>query len=516
MGSHRTRLAVALALLALGGCSAGETRPAGTLRINLGTEPPTLDWTLATDSTSIQVIEQLMRGLTRMGPDLVPRPALARSWELSEDARSYTFHLRDDVVWSDGVALHADQFVFAWRRLLDPKTAAEYAYFLYPVRNAQAVNEGRAPPETLGVTALGPHTLRVELETPLVYFPALVTFMVTFPGRRDLLELHGERWTDPAHHASLGPFVLDEWRHEYRITLRRNPSYYGPAPALDRIVGYMVEDGSTALVLFEQGLLDIVRLPPLEIRRYRSRPEYRSQPLLRGYYYGFNTQEPPFDDVRVRRAFAMAIDRRQFPRVLQGGELPAAYWLPPGMPFANEAIGLRFDPKRARSLLDEAGFDRSVPVEVVYNTQDLHKLVAENVQAQWHEHLSVEVELENREWKVFLKELTTHAPPVYRLGWGADYPDPHNFMNLFTGTSANNHTGWRNARYDEVVARASRESDPVRRQALYDEAQRILVEEDVPIVPFFVAPANFAVAERVRDFAPNAMDIFFFDRVSVE
>jgi oligopeptide transport system substrate-binding protein len=497
-------------------CSPGQRAPR-TLHINLKTEPPTLDWTLATDSTSIQVIEQIMRGLTSMGPDLVPQPALAERWDVSPDGLVYTFSLRRDVVWSDGVPLEASQFVYAWRRLLAPATGAEYAYFLYPVKHAQALNEGRLDdPTALGVRALDRHTLRVELERPLVYFPSLTTFMITFPGRQDLVERHGARWTEPGQLASLGPFVLEEWRHEYRLTLVRNSRYYGPPAALDRIVAYMVEEDSTALVLFEQGMLDIVRLPPLEIRRYRARPEYRTRALLRGYYYGFNTQKPPFDDVRVRRAFAMAIDRSEFPRVLQGGELPATSWLPPGMPYANDALGLRYDPVAAAALLDAAGFDREVPVEVVYNTDQTHKLVAENVQAQWQRNLGVTVELVNREWKVFLKELATDAPAVYRLGWGADYPDPHNFMNLFTATSANNHTGWANARYDEIVAMASRESDPAARQALYDEAQRILCEQDVPIVPFFVAPANFAVAARVRGFEPNPMDIFFFDRVRVE
>ena len=212
----------------------------------------------------------------------------------------------------------------------------------------------------------------------------------------------------------------------------------------------------------------------------------------------------------------MAIDRRVFPLVLQGGELPVTSWLPPGMPHANEKIGLAFDPARARALLDETGFDRSRPVPVVYNTDQVHKLVAENVQAQWQRHLGVTVELQNREWKVFLKELTTRTPPIYRLGWGADYPDPHNFMNLFTSTSANNHSGWSNPRYDELVERASRERDPAVRQVLYDEAQRILCEQDVPIVPLFVAPANFAVAASVTDFELNAMDLLFLDRVRRE
>jgi oligopeptide transport system substrate-binding protein len=509
--------AVALALApACSPPSSSGGAPRGELRINLATEPPTLDWTLATDTTSFLLLEQLMRGLTRMGPDLRPTPALATRWEVSDGGRVYTFHLRRDVRWSDGVPLHAEQFVYAWRRLLDPATAAEYAYFLYPVKNARSFNAGELDdPALVGVRALDAHTLRVELEAPLVYFPSLTTFMVTFPGRRDLVERHGSRWTEPEHMATLGAFRLEEWRHEYKVVLGANPEYYGPPPALRRITGYMVDMDSTALVLYEQGLLDLVRLPALEIRRYRERADYRTRPMLRGYYYGFNTTRPPFDDVRVRRALAMAIDRRVFPRVLQGGEIPSGSWLPPGMPHHNAAIGLPFDPVRARALLSEAGVDPAEipPVRVVYNTDQTNKLVAETVQAQWREHLGLRVELENREWKVFLKELVNDTPPVYRLGWGADFPDPDNFMNLFTSTSANNHTGWGDPRYDRLIGQAARETDPSRRQALYDEAQRILCEEQVPIIPFFVSALNMAVAPRVEGFETNAMDIYFLDRV---
>jgi oligopeptide transport system substrate-binding protein len=217
----------------------------------------------------------------------------------------------------------------------------------------------------------------------------------------------------------------------------------------------------------------------------------------------------------VRRAFALAIDRDAFPELLQGGEQPWPAWIPPGMPYANPEIGLRFDPERARSLLREAGVDpaRLEPVRVVYNSDQTHKLVAEKVQAFWREHLGVRVVLENREWKVFLKELQTDPPPVFRLGWGADFPDPDNFMNLFTSYSENNKTGWANPRYDALVEAAAREAVPAERQRLYDEAQRILCEQDVPIVPLFVTAANFAVAARIGGFAPSAMDRYDFDSV---
>jgi oligopeptide transport system substrate-binding protein len=507
------------AALALGCMPDADRAPPRVLRINLETEPPTLDWNLATDGVSIVAIEQLMRGLTRLGADLRPEPDLAESWQVSEDGRSYRFHLRPGVVWSDGVPLRAQHFVDSWRRLLDPATAAEYAYFLFGIHNARAFNAGKLSDfGQVGIRAPDDATLEVELDAPLVYFPALVNFMVTFPLRADLVAKWGERWTDPGHLVTLGPFVLEEWRHEYRMVLAANDHYWAGRPKLDRITAYMVSEGSTALVLFEQGLLDLVRIPALEIRRYTQRPEYVHRALLRGYYYGFNIRKKPFDDARVRRAFAMAIDRSQFPELLHGGELPWTSWVPPGMPCANPELGLRFDPEGARALLREAGVDPATlpPVHIVYNNDQTHKLVAEVVQAGWREHLGVRVEVQNREWKVFLKELSNDPPEVFRLGWGADFPDPDNFMNLFTSYSENNHTGWVNSTYDSLVERAAREPDPAQRQALYDQAQKILTEEDVPMVPLFVTAANFAVQPRVKGFVPSPMDLFFFEQVHTE
>jgi oligopeptide transport system substrate-binding protein len=503
-------------LLSALACLPRAAPPPGVLRINLGTEPPTLDWTRATDSVSIQVIDQLMRGLTQLGPDLQPVPALAERWHVTPDGRVYTFYLRHGVRWTDGEPLRAEHFVYAWRRLLDPQTAAEYAYFLFPVRGARAYNAGELlDPNTIGVRALDDRTLRVELEGPLVYFPSITTFMVTYPARRDVIEAYGERWTEPAHIVTLGPFRLEAWEHEYRILLRPNPDYFAGPPRLGQIAAYMVTEGSTALILFEQGILDIVRVPPLEIRRLSNHPGYRRIPALRGYYYGFNTEEPPFDDPRVRRAFGMAIDRRELPKVLRGGELPASFWIPPGMPHHNPGIGLRFDAEAARRLLREAGIDPEelTPIRVVYNTDQTHRLVAQNIQKQWQTNLGVRVELESREWKVFLKELVVKPSPVYRLGWGADFPDPDNFMSLFTSYSANNHTRWGSPRYDRLVQQAARARDPSRRQELYDEAQRILCEREAPIIPLFVSAINLLVSERVRGFEPNPMDLVFFDGV---
>ena len=507
------------ACLPLADCSPGPSAPAGDarLRVAISSEPPTLDWTLATDNVSITLIENLMEGLTEFDDQLQPVPALAHHWDVSPDGKIYTFHLRDDLVWSDGQRVTAGDFEYAWRRLLDPKTASEYAYFLYDVVNARAYNAGRLrDPSQLGVHALDAVTLRVELDRPVAYFPSITTFGVTFPERRDLIERYGTHWTEPEHLVTVGPFRLAEWRHEYKVVLRANSRYRGGLPAVREIQLYVVNDRSTALSLYEAGDLDFVSLPPEAIPAYEHSPEFGRVPLLRGYYYGFNVEAKPFADARVRQAFARAIDKTVLPKILRGGETPTDSWIPPGLLGYNPTIGLHDDAARARRLLAAAGYPngtRFPTVTLSYNTDPVNTLIAENLQAQWKRTLGVTVELDNQEWKVYLKRLKTATPPIFRLGWGADYPDPDNFMELFTGDSGNNNTHWRNARYDALVAEAASMVDPKRRLQFYNDAQRLLTEQDAPIIPLFVATQNFLVKPRVHGLHPNAMEMLQFKRV---
>ena len=491
-----------------------------TFRMTLSNEPPTLDWNLATDSVSFDVLINLMEGLTEYDEHLRPRPAVARSWEVSSDGRTYLFHLREDARWSDGKPVTAGDFEYSWKRLLDPKTAAEYAYFLYDIEGAEDYNTGKTDrPESVGVRALDNRTLQVRLRKPIVFFPSIVTFMVTYPMRRDIVEKFGERWTEPGSIVTDGPFVLDEWRHEYKLSLRPNPYYYGTRPALDRVVMFVVNETTTALTLYETGDLEMATLPPEAMSVYRGKPEYFTAPILRGYYYGFNVLKPPFTDPRVRRAFSMAIDRKEFPAILKRGEIPASFWVPPGMPYFNSAIGLPFDPDTARGLLAEAGFPggRGFPaVTASFNTSPENSLIAENLQAQWKRNLGVQVLLDNQEWKVYLKRLQTDPPPLFRLGWGADYPDPDNFLNLFTSTSGNNRTRWKNNRYDELIRSAAADPNPLRRQKAYDEAQRILLEKDSAIMPLFVATQNWVIKPYVRGLRINALELLELKNVRLE
>lgn len=488
-------------------------------RMTLSNEPPTLDWNLATDSVSFTVLINLMEGLTEYDEELRPRPAAARSWEVSPDGLTYHFYLRDDARWSDGIPVTAADFEYSWKRLLDPATGAEYAYFLYDIEGAEEYNSGRLKdPEAVGVKALDSKTLRIRLRNPIVFFPSIATFMVTFPMRKDVVDRHGHRWTEPENIVTNGPFVMEEWRHEYKLTLRPN-RFYRNRPNLQRIRMFIVNETTTALTLYETGDLELASLPPDAIGVYRGHPEYQTGPLLRGYYYGFNIQKTPFNDPKVRRAFSMAIDRREFPAILKRGEIPAPYWIPPGMPYHNPEIGLPFDPASARRLLAEAGYPEGrgfPPIVAAFNTGPENNLIAENLQAQWKRNLGLTVSLDNQEWKVYLKRLQTDPPLLFRLGWGADYPDPDNFMNLFTTASGNNRTHWGNPRYDQLIRSASAETDPDRRQRAYDEAQKILLEEDVAIMPLFVATQNWLIKPYVRGIQINALELLILRDVRLE
>jgi oligopeptide transport system substrate-binding protein len=254
---------------------------------------------------------------------------------------------------------------------------------------------------------------------------------------------------------------------------------------------FMVNEKTTALAMYEQGQLDFVdnhSIPIFEKNRLSKQRGFKRVPQLRGYYYGFRTDRPPYHDPRVRQAFMMALDRRVFPSILQGGEIPASSWIPPGMPAHNAKIGLPFNAVEARRVLREAGYPGGKnfpPVVLAYNTEEDHKLVAEAAQSMWQRNLGVVVKLENQEWKVYLKQLQNNPPAIFRLGWGADYPDPDNFMKLFTANSGNNHTRWKNKKYDQLLELAARELDTRKRAKLYDEAQKILCEIDLPIMPLF-------------------------------
>jgi len=461
-------------------------------RINIGTEPPTLDWSHATDAVSFNVIGNLMAGLTELDHKYQPSPMIAERWEMLDEGRRILFHLKRDVLWTDGKKVRAQDFEFAWKRLLDRETASEYAYILFDVVNAEAFNRGDVQdPRTVGIRSIDDWTLEVRLNAPAPYFLAITTFEVTFPQRRDVVEAYGSRWTEPQHIVTNGPFTLASWTHESELRLAANPSFFLGKPAIDEIIMLMIPERTTALAMYETGQLDFLddrSIPVLDRPRVRALPGSQTIPQFNTYYYAFATDRGPFRDARLRRAFAMAIDRQILAKVLQKGVEPSRSWIPPGMLGHSAHIGLPFDPMKAKQLMAEAGYPDGSgfpEVTLAYNTNETHKIVAEVTQSMWQRNLGVLVRLDNQEWKVYLSKLRTDPSNIFRLGWVADYPDPENVMAVFMSVSGNNHTQWRNPHYDELVERAGREIRPGKRVSLYDQAQLLLCEQDAPIIPLF-------------------------------
>ncbi len=508
-------LGLLLALLPLAtGCERHAPRP---LRITLTAEPATLDPSLATDVQSFYVLANLWEGLTRYDENLRVVPGVAERWDFAPDRSRITFYLRDDARWSDGQPVTAEHFVYAWRRLLDPATAAEYAYFLYDVAGAEAVNNGEVPPDQLGVRALDDRTLQVDLARPAAFFPHVTAFMVTYPLRQDVIEAAPLAWTEPDRIVTNGPFVLRDWRHDERLVLARNPHFRTPAP-LDAVELVVVRDASTSWALYETGEVDaVLELLPLAIPFASGRPDYRNVPLLEVRYVAFDQRHPPFDDARIRRAFALAIERSILTAVLGGGQREQATWLPPGVFGHDPAIALPRDPDAARALLAEAGYpggDGFPRVELLFRTGDDWRLMAEALQGIWARELGVHIDVVVHDNAAFFRRIAEDRPPPMHLArWIADFPDPENFLSLFTSSSGNNNLGYANPAYDDAVSASVRLDDTPERRALYDGAQRALLVDHVAIAPLFVNAQNAMVAPHVEHLDLNALGVLQLDRV---
>ena len=492
-----------------------------TIRVNYLTEPPSLDWSKSTDTTSSFIQTNIMDGLLQFDfdtPTLKVKPALALSWE-HENNTVWTFKLRNDVKWSDGTPLVASHFVDGWERLLRPTTASEYAYYLFIIKGAKDYNSSKIKDfSKVGVQSVDDHTLRVTLDKSISYFPLMLTHHTTYPIRLDVIESHGEDgWADEGKIVTLGAYKLSKWKHDNLIHLERNEEYYDEKAKAKNILVYMVAEHSTAVSLFDTGKLDFQsEVPKSEIRAIRQRPEYRNLSNFGVYYYGFNTEHELLSDKRVRRAIAMSINRAEITKVMGGGELPTTNIIPKGLIGYNENIGIKFDPEGAKKLLADSDIDlNDKKILFHFNTNENHKLIAENVQAQLKKNLGLELELKNEEWKVYLQTLKASNFDIFRMGWISDYPDPHDFMSLMLSYSDNNRTKWKNSTYDEKVTEASSESDEQKRIAIYNEAQRILLEDEVPILPLYIYNTNILISNRLKDFPENEMRQFPMKGVSI-
>ncbi len=497
-----------LAVLAQNACTKKED-VTDTLRIRLQGDPPSIDWNIATDNVSKEVITNIQEGLLVHDQKTELRLALAASWERSTDEKTYTFKLRDNVQWSDGKPLIAQHFVDSWERLINTKTASEYAYFLFDVENAEKYNKGEVKDfSQVGIKALDEKTLQVKLSKPVAYWIHIPTFWVTFPIRKDVVEAHGDKWTKPGKIVTLGPYLLKTWEHDSKVLLEKNPTYFNAAElssSPQKVEYRIIKEGSTAVSLFQNKAIDIVRdLPAIQVPTLSKTPEFSENPWLRGYYYGFNVKDPAVSDINVRKALAHAIDRDELVKAVSVKVKATSSWIQEGLLGFSPDRGIKFNPELAKKHWAMAK-NKPQTFEVWFNQDELNKTVAENIQNQWSRILGINVKLVSQEWKVYLKSVATKAPAVFRLGWGADYPDPNTFMDMWFCGSGNNHTGYCDKKFDQLVMDAAGKADPARRKPLYDEAQKKLLEDEVAIVPLFSQSNMHLVSPRVDGFKPNLL-----------
>lgn len=528
----RFLIPLALAVAVVIGAAAVTLRtggPPADLVWTAGPEVKTLDPARITLLTDARVAEALFEGLVVQDPrDLAIRPGVAERWEVSPDGLTYTFQLREDARWSDGRPVTADDFAWAWRRVLDPKTAAEYVYMLYPIRGAKTYYEaarqalGGAPSakadwSAVGVRVEGPRRLVVELERPTAYFLDLVAFSTYLPVRRDNVESSGDRWTTPPRLISNGAYRLAEWRFRSRMIWEKNPFYWNAGSvALGRIEVRVFADDKTALLAYETGAVDLTTVVPalaiqplLEARDAGRRTDVVYAPNFGTYFYRFNCADPVLLDVRVRRALALAMDRRAIiERAARGGQVPATTFVPPGLPGYVSPPGLEENVAEARRLLAEAGHPGGAGLEdlsILVNSGFVHKPIAELVQQQWSEALGITVRIEEVETTSFFDKVRKGEYRIARGGWYGDYLDPNTFLDCFVTGGGNNQTGWSSAEYDALVDRAAGLADPAERMRVLARAEAILLRE-APVVPMYVYINLTLVRPGLEGIYPNLMN----------
>jgi len=531
-GALAIALLVAIGLLAARVAGSARLEPAD-FAFNNFTEVSSLDPAAVTGIPEGRMVGAIFEGLCVKHPrTLEPLPGMAKSWKSSADGLTLTFRIREDARWTNGDPVTAHDFRWSWERLLDPRTAAPNAYQLWCVRGAEAftteVDEDGAPRnsfDSVGIRAPAAHTLVVELDRPTPWFLDLASFFALLPVNRRSLEEARARspegweveWMRPENLVTNGPFRLVERRVNDRVRLAKNLDYWDAGSVAFRTIDVLAtEHSTTGLNRYLTGEVAWIDKPPTQlIPRLLEREDFRPAPFLGTYFYRVNVTRPPLDDARVRRALALAIDRREIcAKIMKAGESPLWSVVPLGIPgYAPAELvhddAFERDCEEARRLLAEAGFGAGgrelPPIVIHYNTSDMHRDIAEVVAAGWRRSLGITTRLDNQEWKVYLAAQRALEYDVSRSVWIADYSDPTNFLDVWRSGGKNNRTGWGDARFDERLSRAAHELDPGRRRELLSEAEAILMEE-LPLLPIYTYVTRNVVSPRLGGFFENVRD----------
>jgi oligopeptide transport system substrate-binding protein len=514
-------------------------------------EPFNLDPLTTSYHHDIRTLTGLFEGLARLNPKtLEPEPAGAESWQVSPDGRTYTFKLRPGQRWmshagGDLGEVTAHDFVWSWRRVLEPASESEYFALLFCIDNAEAFHEDKAPWEAVGVTAVSDYELRVRLHSPTPYFLELCAFPTLYPVHRPTVEADPKRWSlRPETFVSNGPFLLAERIFRRRLRVARNETYWDRERVKARTIDILpIDNRTTALLAYEAGYTDFVSKVPDEVARAMDRkakageprPDLHLTPQFRTYFYRFNCKpqiphpdtgamvDNPLAKPEVRRALSLAVDRRALADNLLGiGRPPCTGLVPPGslvkypgIPYVHERD---YDPEKARRLLADAGYSgrsRFVPLVINFNKDELHEQVALFVREAWERELGVEVRLRSLDGKIFSQLQQNLNYIVCRAGWGGDYNDPMTFLEMFASGNGHNQTGWSHPEYDRLIESAYRDPDEARRLRTLRAAEELLIFEQQPIMPLYQYVAAEMVRPGLKGFHPNVrehMDISYLHK----
>lgn len=497
------------------------------LRFNLGVDVFELDWNRAIDANSVIILDNIMEGLTSYAESIQgakadyfrPRPALAQSWTVDENGTRYVFKIRKHVYWTDGEELVAKHFVDSWQRLLSPKASMPNAYHLFGIVGARDYAEGKIQDFShVGIRALGDYELEVRLLYKIPYFLQLVAAPSTYPIRNDLILRNGSGWTNPKTIVTLGAYKISDWVQGEKLVLKANHSYYDENPKIQEVICSFVYEPLTAYALYENEEVDILPkdLPPSYAQRILSHPDYRSGPRLAVNFLIFNTKKAPFDVAKNRKAFIEALDRNSLVQPFQLTRVAFSAWIPPGMLGHDPSVGIMSMSKKSTHMKGQS-------VQAFYSSADSWSFFFRELKDKAEENLGLKIHLnaiDQKEYSRFLANLgrtrfgkKNNLPEIFHLGWVADYPDPQSFMNIFTTDSESNFTGWSNKKYDDLVNRAVREDSEEKRAELYQEAQKILLEEQVVVMPLFYSNHQVMVKPRVLGVHLNALDKWYFKKL---
>ena len=501
------------------------------LNLAIGSEPPTIDPALATDSTSGAIIKNVFEGLTAMNNEGEVLPAAAESWEVSEDGLTYTFTLRDGNVWSNGDPVTASDFEFAWKRVLNPETASQYASILYVLEGAEAYNSGEGEADAVGVTAVDEKTLEVKLANPTSFFLELTAFYTYMQVHQATVEADANWALDAGDaYVSNGPFSLQEWAHSSHYVLVKSDSYWDAENvALDTVNVQIIEAESTANAEFQAGGIDYLGSPYSTVSLdaidlYRANEELNVAPYAAIYWYKLNTTDEVTSNVNIRKALALAIDRQGLvDNITKGGQLPALGLVPPTIAgFEDDRdyfADADYDAAKEylATGLEELGLaDASeLTINISINTSEAHSTIAQFIQEGWAQNLGINVNIDNTEWQVYLERLNVLDFQVARMGWIADYNDASSFLDMYrTADSGNNDTGWENEEFKSLIDQASAEQDPAVRTDLQLQAEAIMVDE-MPVIPLYYYTNLYVVQDHVENMSPDALGNINLKDVSI-